>query len=288
VLKWKSNLPIYTHNYHCKLKSHEFNYSLNKTAFENTDGKLLNLLSGSSFAPYFTTVGLYNDANELIAVGKLGRPTPKSTETDMSVLVKLDMNFGYDRLEGGRFTTASLPSDPEEDNQNPPPEPACIYYFTFRNYYKKGSTGQNQMLMSSPYYVNKPQNKRKIEDNGDYVLYRKKEASTSICKFSNMNTKVFSSNEFSVIQTSSGFKAKKGITPLCYVDVTVEKVNDGTGNFSGLIFSFLQKDGSQYDETASSTNRTKQFFRDIITDYLYKNKLSCEFEPQSSLTCRVV
>ena len=90
VLKWKSNLPIYTHNFHCKLKSHEFNYSLNKTAFETTDGKLSNLLSGSSFAPYFTTVGLYNDANELLAVAKMSQPITKDFTKEALIKVKLD------------------------------------------------------------------------------------------------------------------------------------------------------------------------------------------------------
>lgn len=98
VLRWKSNLPVYTHNYHCKIKTGEFNHTLNKSALETKDGQIATNLTHPTFQPYITTVGLYNDANELIAVGKLGQPIPKSAETDMVIVTKLDMNFGVNRI----------------------------------------------------------------------------------------------------------------------------------------------------------------------------------------------
>ena len=99
VIRWKSNQPIYTHNYHCKIKTAEFNHTLNKTALDTVTGEKTGNVSGSYFQPYITTVGLYNDANELIAVGKMGQPLPKSADTDMSIVVKLDMNFGVNRFK---------------------------------------------------------------------------------------------------------------------------------------------------------------------------------------------
>ena len=99
VIRWKSNQPIYTHNYHCKIKTAEFNHTLNKTALDTLTGEKTGNVSGSYFQPYITTVGLYNDANELIAVGKMGQPLPKSADTDMSIVVKLDMNFGVNRFK---------------------------------------------------------------------------------------------------------------------------------------------------------------------------------------------
>ena len=48
---------------------------------------------------YITTIGLYNDANELVAVAKMGQPLPKSADTDMSMVVKLDVNFGVNRFK---------------------------------------------------------------------------------------------------------------------------------------------------------------------------------------------
>ena len=47
--------------------------------------------TGSYFQPYATTVGLYNDSNQLIGVGKLGQPIPKSRFTDMTFVVKFDI-----------------------------------------------------------------------------------------------------------------------------------------------------------------------------------------------------
>ena len=99
ILRWKSNLPIYTHNYHCRIKSSEFNHTLNRTALDPSTGLIADNVSGSSFQPYITTVGLYNEANELVAVAKMGQPVPKSPDTDMSVVVKLDMNFGVNRFK---------------------------------------------------------------------------------------------------------------------------------------------------------------------------------------------
>jgi hypothetical protein len=109
-LEFKSSHPIFTHNYHCKLRESEFNYTYNptslsgslKTVYDNegniystsasiSDGVLNNNVTGSEFQPYITTVGLYNDANELVAVGKLNRPVPKSKNTEMTIIVKIDI-----------------------------------------------------------------------------------------------------------------------------------------------------------------------------------------------------
>jgi hypothetical protein len=109
-LNFKTSQPIFTHNYHCKLRESEFNYTYNpsalssslKTVYDNTDtvystsyavtgGELNNNVTGSEFQPYMTSVGLYNDANQLIAVGKMNRPVPKSANTEMTIIVKIDI-----------------------------------------------------------------------------------------------------------------------------------------------------------------------------------------------------
>lgn len=98
TIRWKSNQPIYTHNYHCRVKNGEFNYTLNRTALETPSGDITSNITGSEFSPYFTTVGLYNDANELVAIAKMAQPVPKSKDTDMSIQVRLDMNFASNRF----------------------------------------------------------------------------------------------------------------------------------------------------------------------------------------------
>lgn len=109
-LQFKSSQPIFTHNYHCKVRESEYNFTYNpsalssslKTIYDNTDtvyktntavagGELNSNVTGSNFQPYITTVGLYNDANELIAVGKTNRPVPKSANTEMTIIVKIDI-----------------------------------------------------------------------------------------------------------------------------------------------------------------------------------------------------
>jgi hypothetical protein len=91
-LSWQSSHPIYTYNYHCPIKENEFNFSLNPSAIKNgTSGSIADNITGSYFKPYFTTVGLYNDTHELVAVAKLAQPIPVSDNNETTVVVKLDM-----------------------------------------------------------------------------------------------------------------------------------------------------------------------------------------------------
>jgi|TARA_B110000908_G_scaffold158668_1_gene200021 hypothetical protein len=88
---WQSSQPIYTYNYHCPIGESEFNNTLHPTSVTGSDGTIKAELTGSHFKPYFTTVGLYNDANELIAVAKMGQPVPVSNNNETTVVVKLDI-----------------------------------------------------------------------------------------------------------------------------------------------------------------------------------------------------
>jgi len=51
---------------------------------------LKNFVTGSDFRPYITSVGLYNDGGELVAIGKLGSPLKKRRDVDVTVDVRLD------------------------------------------------------------------------------------------------------------------------------------------------------------------------------------------------------
>lgn len=113
-LRLKSNLPIYFYNYSIRVEETEFNTTFNPTAqtgsylvdsdgeeitdvsahtgsrFPVQSGLLADNITGSAFTPYITTVGLYNDALELLAVAKLGKPLPKTKDMDITIKVKLD------------------------------------------------------------------------------------------------------------------------------------------------------------------------------------------------------
>lgn len=91
ILRWKSNQPIYTYNVHCKVSDNELNYTYNTSAQTGTEGTVASNVSSSLFTPYISTVGLYNDANELIAVAKTNRPIQKTHNTDMTFVVKIDI-----------------------------------------------------------------------------------------------------------------------------------------------------------------------------------------------------
>ena len=90
-LNWKSKQPIYTYNVHCTVRESEMNHTYNPSAMSGTNNTVKSNITGSYFRPYITTVGLYNQANELLAVAKTNRPIPKSQNIDMTFVVKIDL-----------------------------------------------------------------------------------------------------------------------------------------------------------------------------------------------------
>jgi hypothetical protein len=74
----------------CHLRSREYNYSNNPSFFNQTNGAILNLDFIQDPRVYPTTIGLYNDANELLAVAKLSQPTQKSFSNEILIRVRLD------------------------------------------------------------------------------------------------------------------------------------------------------------------------------------------------------
>jgi hypothetical protein len=90
---FESTITIYETQYKCTLRENEFNFTQNPTAVSGSmnSGVLYDFATGSYFSPYVTTVGLYNNNYELIAVGKLAQPLPTSAVTDTTILVNLDM-----------------------------------------------------------------------------------------------------------------------------------------------------------------------------------------------------
>ena len=90
---FQSTLTIFESQYKCTSNPNEFTYTQNPSVISgsNNSGIVYDFLTGSYFQPYITTVGLYNNANELIAVGKLSQPLQSSNITDTTVLVNLDL-----------------------------------------------------------------------------------------------------------------------------------------------------------------------------------------------------
>lgn len=90
-INFSSSLRIYEHQYKCTINENEFGYSLNPTLLSGSlDDVYYNFVTGSSFTPYITTVGLYNERNELLVVGKLSNPIPISQYTDTTIIINFD------------------------------------------------------------------------------------------------------------------------------------------------------------------------------------------------------
>lgn len=83
-------------HYFVRVMNRDFNYSNNPTyVWDGTDGKhpkgqIYNNDFITDPKTYITTVGLYNDTNELVAVAKLSRPAVKSFDQELLIKVRLD------------------------------------------------------------------------------------------------------------------------------------------------------------------------------------------------------
>ena len=88
---FKNEHIIYENEIRCKIGENEFNMSTNPTITTDNSGSLRDFATSSFFAPYVTTVGLYNERNELLVVAKLAKPLPLSSTTDTTIIVKYDI-----------------------------------------------------------------------------------------------------------------------------------------------------------------------------------------------------
>tara|TARA_Y100000593_G_scaffold46980_1_gene89097 strand:- start:1477 stop:2427 length:951 start_codon:yes stop_codon:yes gene_type:complete len=91
-LTHKSTEPIYENEFICETDAQELNATMNSSIMisgsDNED--VIGQVTHSLFSPYVTTVGLYSDKYELLAVGKLARPVKKSHKHATSFVVRID------------------------------------------------------------------------------------------------------------------------------------------------------------------------------------------------------
>ena len=77
-------------HFFCRAGNKEFNFSNNPTFFTASDGTFTQPTFFKDPKTYITTIGLYNDSNELLAVAKLSQPVLKSYSREALIKVKLD------------------------------------------------------------------------------------------------------------------------------------------------------------------------------------------------------
>jgi hypothetical protein len=98
---------IYENEVRCIVRESDYNLTYNPTILKqggeyitsgssgyiltgSADYTVKNFATGSDFQPYVTSIGLYNDDNDLLMVAKLGKPIVLSSDTDMTFIVRYD------------------------------------------------------------------------------------------------------------------------------------------------------------------------------------------------------
>ena len=81
---------VSTSHYFVRANNREFNFSNNPTFTTGSVGQFVQPLFERDPKVYITSVGLYDDANELLAVAKVSKPIEKSFDKEIAIKVKLD------------------------------------------------------------------------------------------------------------------------------------------------------------------------------------------------------
>jgi hypothetical protein len=81
---------VSTSHYFVRANNREFNFSNNPTFVTGSVGAFVQSTFERDPKVYITSVGLYDDANELLAVAKTSKPIEKSFDKEVAIKVKLD------------------------------------------------------------------------------------------------------------------------------------------------------------------------------------------------------
>ena len=85
----QSEENVSSHLFFTRVKNQDFNYTTNPSIID-ANGNLIYTTLINNPQTYITTVGMYNDQNELLAVAKLSRPLVKDFTKEALIQVKLD------------------------------------------------------------------------------------------------------------------------------------------------------------------------------------------------------
>lgn len=95
TLKYRNTHTIYQYETLCRIKKGDFNLTQNPTARQSPYSDLLiNEMTSSvedgGMPTYFNSVGLYNDAGELLVIGKMGQNIRNRDDVDLNLIVRFD------------------------------------------------------------------------------------------------------------------------------------------------------------------------------------------------------
>jgi hypothetical protein len=83
--------PTPTNHVFIRARNNQYNYSTNPSFISGSSGKIIYQDWFNNPQTYITTVGLYNDNNELMATAKLPRPYNKNFQNEL--LIQVGLNF---------------------------------------------------------------------------------------------------------------------------------------------------------------------------------------------------
>ncbi len=93
-VQFSSSVKLFEHNIRIKLNPTDFLYSVhNPSANKNISSinkTAIQLMASQSLYPYVTTIGLYNDTNELLATAKVSNPIQRTDYSVQTFVVKFD------------------------------------------------------------------------------------------------------------------------------------------------------------------------------------------------------
>jgi len=88
-IKARSSENVSSQNFFVRVRNTEFNFSNNPTYVTGSDNQIIDDLYNEPVT-YISTVGLYNDNNELLAVAKVSKPILNGRDSESLVKIKVD------------------------------------------------------------------------------------------------------------------------------------------------------------------------------------------------------
>jgi len=91
--EFKTSTTLYEHEIVCRIPKTELNSTQNPSTYTkyNNSLKPKSVMSNTNFRPYFTTIGLYDEDDQLLAVAKLSNPIKKRKDIDLNIIIRFDM-----------------------------------------------------------------------------------------------------------------------------------------------------------------------------------------------------
>lgn len=88
-IQFNNTVELNSTIYFCRANHNEFNYSSNPTYLSSSQIRVKQISTDEPIS-YITSVGLYSENNELLAVGKLSEPLKKTPANEFTIRARLD------------------------------------------------------------------------------------------------------------------------------------------------------------------------------------------------------